>query len=551
MVFHLQTAALTEEAPIVKGNTLIRNARLVYIGGFESLDGHVDVTEGQLHNIVQMTNKKLAAATPEGAEYPDFGACPPLQLDHSRSARDTVGRVIGPLRMGTYEGKPAIYSPIMFIGEENVAPATDGRWTHLSVGVDFESGLFEELAITPFPAAPNASLLSRPEWSKILSAAEIALVERLGKTELPGHVDEALWEKAKLAAEDAKASDKWAFTTWWYKKNGGSFNHQMSGAAKMEKMISHLMATLKLSQEAAAKHLAEMKPEDKEKMSKEMDETDKKKLAAEEEEKKKLAAEEDEKKKMAAAEEEKKEEEKKKLRATAKAGVMRLGKEMRSAFGTVRTELRAGTIASRLSTLRAKAQITPAEIKKINIVDLSKMADDALDAFFKGFDGREPVIPVGQYGTAKGSRVASLASDFVNRTRMGQRLSNMPFTKMAVGKQLGYGEGGCESRQQGAERLAEEQRAQGADHLAELEHCFSLACKQFDEGKRDEAFKSMRAYMESRTQGAESMSGEMHPDSEKRMATLAESHKRLQNQFEELVKLVAPVLEIESAELAG
>ena len=30
-----------------------------------------------------------------------------------------------------------------------------------------------------------------------------------------------IWEKAKKAAEHAEASDKWAFTMWWYKKHGG------------------------------------------------------------------------------------------------------------------------------------------------------------------------------------------------------------------------------------------------------------------------------------------------------------------------------------------
>lgn len=39
----------------------------------------------------------------------------------------------------------------------------------------------------------------------------------------PGHVDEGLWSKAKRAADHAKATDKWAFTTWWYKKHGGNF----------------------------------------------------------------------------------------------------------------------------------------------------------------------------------------------------------------------------------------------------------------------------------------------------------------------------------------
>lgn len=39
----------------------------------------------------------------------------------------------------------------------------------------------------------------------------------------PGHVDEALWKKAKDASQKAFGEIKWPFVTWWYRKRGGKF----------------------------------------------------------------------------------------------------------------------------------------------------------------------------------------------------------------------------------------------------------------------------------------------------------------------------------------
>jgi hypothetical protein len=44
-----------------------------------------------------------------------------------------------------------------------------------------------------------------------------------GKVMNPGKVDEALWEKAKRASEDAFGKIKYPFVSWWYQKQGGTF----------------------------------------------------------------------------------------------------------------------------------------------------------------------------------------------------------------------------------------------------------------------------------------------------------------------------------------
>lgn len=43
------------------------------------------------------------------------------------------------------------------------------------------------------------------------------------KIENPGKVDEALWEKAKRASEEAFGEIRYPFVSWWYQKQGGTF----------------------------------------------------------------------------------------------------------------------------------------------------------------------------------------------------------------------------------------------------------------------------------------------------------------------------------------
>ena len=130
------------------------------------MDGVVNVGRDELttlatnHNGHVETSSRLAEGKESMKDYP------PVQLDHSTSAKDTVGRLIGKLELGEYKTKDgrevmAAYGNVKILGEENVVKVMDGRWTHLSVGVDFEKGKFSELTITPFPAAPEASLLKK------------------------------------------------------------------------------------------------------------------------------------------------------------------------------------------------------------------------------------------------------------------------------------------------------------------------------------------------------------------------------------------------------
>lgn len=175
-IVHLQSGlfeqASENEPSSSTPTSLTRRALLVYEGEFESMDGIVNVGRDELTTLATNHNGHIESASrlAEGKEsMKDF---PPVQLDHSTSAKDTVGRLIGKLELGGYKTKDgrevmAAYGNVKILGEENVVKVMDGRWTHLSVGVDFEKGKFSELTITPFPAAPEASLLKKNTETKL------------------------------------------------------------------------------------------------------------------------------------------------------------------------------------------------------------------------------------------------------------------------------------------------------------------------------------------------------------------------------------------------
>lgn len=174
-------------APEGPGKMRCKRAVLVYEGEFGAMDGPVTVTLDDLQRLHENHNNyldhMLRISGGAGLQMKDY---PPLQLDHSTSALHTVGRLVGYLELGPYirkDGKEvmALYGNVCVLGAENVEKVDDGRWTHLSVGVDFEAGSFSELTITPFPAAPEASILqalrSRAVRQIGLDKADIIIVE--------------------------------------------------------------------------------------------------------------------------------------------------------------------------------------------------------------------------------------------------------------------------------------------------------------------------------------------------------------------------------------
>lgn len=144
---------------------LERKALLVYAGTFQSMDGQVEVQDEHIERLAGNHNTLLKKLMTGLAGELPLKFCPPIQLDHSLSAKDTVGRLTGLVEVGEHSEdgqiKKALYGKIKIMGRENVEKVLDGRWTHLSIGADLDEGKFQEVTITPFPAAANASMLSK------------------------------------------------------------------------------------------------------------------------------------------------------------------------------------------------------------------------------------------------------------------------------------------------------------------------------------------------------------------------------------------------------
>lgn len=475
------------QSPAAQDETsLEREALLVYVGTFQSMDGEVGVTTEHIEKLMGTHNEALGRQQrlSTGEVHPKF--FPPIQLDHSPLATHTVGRLKGELSIrdtdiGTGEKVPGLYGRVNILGRENVEKVNDGRWTHLSIGADLATGKLNELTITPFPAAANASLLAARKNSRL--------------------------------AEEKKV-DK-------------------------EKLKKHLMDKTKCSAEEADKKLSEMDDEKLKHLAKEADD-DEKKLAAEKEAADKLAADKAKEDERLAAEEKKKGDEAK--MTAARATFVKLAKDTKVQLKESRLTAKKVDLSIRLSVLRASAKITPAEIKKIDVAELAGKSDETVDTFFKGFELREPVIQVGQMGSSNAIPLTKLAKVAANKKQFKETLSHMPFTGKALSAKLAKEEE--EDKKSGADRGDKHLAATDVDTATAFNEVLAL----IDAGNRDQALAKLKEFMNSMGASTD-MAHEMDDDSQKRMAALAGDVKKLQNSFEDLVKSVGPALGVDASEL--
>lgn len=183
---------------------LDKKAMIVYCGDFESMDGKVTIKDEDVEKLASNHNTIMAKLSrmASGEHHPRNN--PPIQLDHSTSAKDTVGRLVGDLTVGEYEvdGKKmkALFGTPRILGKENVERVEDGRWVHLSMGADLENHRLTELTITPFPAAENASMLAKGD-----TTAEVHMSYKEAKEKMAGYdkCRKHLTEVEKKSEEDA------------------------------------------------------------------------------------------------------------------------------------------------------------------------------------------------------------------------------------------------------------------------------------------------------------------------------------------------------------
>ncbi len=393
MIVTLYSGHLQGDQPLPSGvaapGSADRACMLVYEGTFNSMDGEVTITASQLERLAANHNARLdRLMTSIGGGETPMRDLPPVQLDHSNLASNTVGRVVGKLSVApaVIDGveKLALYGGIRFLGAENIEKAKDGRFTHVSIGADLEAGELKELSVTPFPAAPKASLLTR------------------GSNTMP------------MPDEMKKRCRK------------------------------YLTEEKKMSEEDADKKLAALSDDDAKKLSEEVDEDEKKKLAAKDDDDKKDLAEDDKdekKKDLAEGDDDKKDKDKdddKKLSAKKK----KLTQLMGAVSGTLklaRLEAKRGEVTVRLSKLRAAGQLTPAEektlVKEKLTVKLAEASDEALALVWAVMEAREPQIASGQLGSIKAADL-SVAGSEMRKARVASServmLSNMPFTSQVL-----------------------------------------------------------------------------------------------------------------------
>jgi hypothetical protein len=318
-------------------------------------------------------------------------------------------------------------------------------------------------------------------------------------------------------------------------------NKKLSEEDDMDKskMKKHLMEKTQCSEEEADEKLAGMSPEECSSLASEADEAEKKLAADKEEADKKLAQEK-------AEPEEKKEEEKKAEMTARRTKVIALAKDFRTGITGVQLASKKSSIIARLSSLRGQAKITPAEIKKtfseVQLTKLAAQSDDAIESVLKTYADREPVVDVQQYGSARAEDVAQIAQRIKSSELTKETLAGMEFTKKAHGSKLAEGP----TEQPGNQPLAQ------MDDMPDFDAVMSDFSTEYASGKKEEALAALKEKMKkmrTRNMGDNIEQFPLAQDQEKQMSALAESVKRLQNQFEELLSMVSPEMGIGDADL--
>ena len=554
---HSCLGRLSEGDAPTDGKRLDRPCMLVYCGSFDSMDGPVEITEQHIDLLIANHNGRLERLMRAlGVEVVPIRDNPPLQLDHSTSAQVTVGRVPGKLYKAPYtnpdtgETVSALFcEKVSVLGSENVEKVADGRWAHVSIGADLELGKLNELSITPFPAAGNASLLAR--MGKVVSVHrgengyvevqehggkfQVVTVKESGGTSRGEDFDDvkkAQEEARKIAARLSRISEGEPMHEKLKKHLMDARKMSADEAEKMSKeMLAHAKAKMGMDDEKMSKHLSDADDQEMSRMAEEHDK-DKKELAAkEDEEKKKLAAEDEEKKKE--------EEKERDAKMTAGQRFVKLAKGLRSDTVKLRSEIRLAMVGSRIARLRSVGKITPAEIKKIDLSKFATMSEDAVEAAMQSYEEREPLVQFGEMrGTTKAEALSRVHSKYrMARLELESRI-NMPSKRREAEVQM--------------KRLAEDEKRELSEAQAEPSKGelgshpkFEELCKMMNEGRHDE----LKGHLRRMCDHLEVSTANMSEGDEQRMSALAKTHSALQNQFDELVALASPAIGVKLEEI--
>ena len=538
------------------GKSLDKDCLIVYQGKFNSLDGEVEIDLPKMKKLMDNHNMVIAHMSDGQVDYKN---CPPIQLDHSTSARDTVGRLVGQLKLGEYKLKdgsivPALFSKMRILGSENVEKAKDGRWTHLSIGADLEEGKLQELSVTPFPAAPEASMLARMAtkeasisykgcryeiWHRVPHGYYVVGIGEVASQIAKGYFD---------SYDEAKTHAEMEISGYLESKDSLSTNIKGDKMTFWQKLQKKVMESFKLSDKEAEEKMRQLQPNEVEKMQKEMEDEEKKmaeekdkmrkhlmdehKMSDKEADEKMAKMTDDEKKEMsaqmAAKDEEKKEKEKAQM-ASRKDNLTKLATDFRAGAEKVRLAAVKSKITVRLSGLKAQGKITPAEVKKIDLSKLAASNEATIDAVLKSYEDREPVIAAGVMGSITADDASSIAKKVKMSKLESEARMNMPSKRTKLMEEQ--------------EKMAGEEESETNIHIdttphVDMEAEYQAFEKMMDDGLDKERVKKyVKEMMDKCRKMGGSMDQKMSSDAEMEMSALAEEVKKMQTQLEEFVKL--------------
>lgn len=540
MKIRLDSGYLADEGKTVSDSVYDRPVMLVYVGKFESMDGPVDITESHVERLASEHNSMLSRVKRFASGEVPMREYPPVQLDHSPSAVHTVGRLVGDLSVGEAdidgEKLKALFGTVRFLGKENVEKAMDGRYTHVSIGADLESHRINELSVTPFPAAPKASLLSKKRLASY-KGVEYEIEQTEDGVYCIYVIENGVRKKVADHAGSSDEVDSEA-KRW--------IDHERGEIGMHDKMKKHLMEHEKMSEKDAHELAHKMHEHHMKHMGKSEEEMSKHLEAADDKELKRMHEDYDKHLKHLAEKEpahggedagKPEDAEKEKKMTAAKEGFMRLVKGIKAHTTELAADIKLSNVNARLLKLRASGKITPAEIKKIDVKKLAELSTEASEAALATFDLREPVIRFGlMNGTTKADAIQKVANKYrMAKLELESRL-NMPSKKKEAEAMLA--KLSEEEKHEMAKVGDGEEEEPSKGMLTKVS--YEDLVKMLDEKDRHEELKKhLKHLVDIHGYGAG-----MNESDEKHMSSIAKRQTALQNEFNELISIVSPALGI-------
>lgn len=583
MIYHLKIGSLGEAIADARDSesSIERDALLVYTGIFQSADGEVKVDDDHLerlsanHNGLLSKVKRLATA---GRSEIPLKYYPPIQLDHSTSAKDTIGRLVGnvDVRETEINGEKvkALFGRVRILGRENVERVLDGRWTNLSIGADFDEGYISEVTVTPFPAASDASLLSRKHELKSfydmtprqrgIFATNLRILENIAATKKydakadhkglivfppknfePGKSSKEMKSYFLGALDHFKSrldhfkfkitghsdpSYHQMFFIWVNIPYEDAYSKLSSEEPMNKDKLKKKLMDKGMKEDEAEKELSRLSDDSaKDELAKLQKEIDDDELSDDSDADDELTDDSDADDKGKEA----------KLTA-AREKIKKLSIGFKQSLGATRLAAKQSTILNRLSKLRADGKITPAEIKKMDISKLSASSDEAISLVLQSYEDREPVIMAGMIGDSRSMNISDVQKKNKLAKLEAETRANMPFVahvdknvkRLSVGEQ----EAGKDTVNIHVD----------TDPHTDLEGEYGEIEKLMDDGNMDEAKKKLKGWlakMKCLGGGSNEYTETATAETEKQLSAMAAEISKLEKQFNDLQKLASELAE--------